>query len=63
MLGLICMGLCMAPLYAFLLGRENRKKEAEQAWQDSLPEDQKRVYTVKEIQDLGDRAPGFVYTI
>jgi hypothetical protein len=47
----ICLGLVCAPLYAFLLKRENRRKERELA----MPEGERRVYTVTELRDLGDR--------
>ncbi|ORY88026.1 MFS general substrate transporter [Leucosporidium creatinivorum] len=62
-LGLTVLGICCSCLYAFLLTRANKAKEAEQARQDALPEHEKRVYTVKELQDLGDKAPEFVYTV
>ncbi|GAA5982693.1 hypothetical protein JCM11641_002339 [Rhodosporidiobolus odoratus] len=58
-LGFVCIGLVSAPLYAFLLKRENAKKE----WEMNLPEGERRVYTVEELRDLGDRAPEFKYTI
>lgn len=48
------MGLVAAPLYAFLLRRANQQKEAEIAHQASLPDHEKRVYTVQELHDLGD---------
>ena len=47
------MGLVAAPLYAFLLRRANQQKEAEIAYQASLPDHEKRVYTVQELHDLG----------
>lgn len=62
-LGFVAIGFIFAPLYAFLLKRENTRKEREQGHQDSLPDSEKRVYTVQELRDLGDRAPEFVYTI
>ncbi|GAA5905619.1 uncharacterized protein JCM6883_005388 [Sporobolomyces salmoneus] len=62
-LGFVAMGFITAPLYAFLLKRENNKKEKLQAEQDALPDHEKRVYTVQELRDMGDRAPEFVYTI
>lgn len=54
-LGLVIMGMFSSCLYAFLLTRANKEKEAEQARQDALPEHEKRVYTVQELQDLGDK--------
>lgn len=50
-LGLTVMGICCSCLYAFLLTRANKKKAAELA----LPEGQRRVYSVAELQDLGDK--------
>lgn len=49
------MGFCAATTYAYLLTRENAKKAAEQDRQDALPENEKRVYTVQELRDLGDK--------
>jgi quinol-cytochrome oxidoreductase complex cytochrome b subunit len=62
-LGFIVMGMFAATLYAILLRRENVKKEREIERQNSLPEDERTVYTVQQLRDLGDRAPEFVYTI
>ncbi|GAA5969811.1 hypothetical protein JCM3765_002193 [Sporobolomyces pararoseus] len=62
-IGFVAMGFIMAPLYAFLLKRANAKKERLQAEQDALPDHEKKVYTVQELRDMGDRAPEFVYTI
>ncbi|KAL8277541.1 hypothetical protein RQP46_010096 [Phenoliferia psychrophenolica] len=68
-IGCVCLGLVTAPLYAYLLKRENKKKEQEIQFQASLPEHERRVYTVQELHDLGDKtvqlgslllpAPGF----
>lgn len=49
------MGLIASPLYAFLLKRENAKKEKEIAFQTSLPDHERRQYTVQELHDLGDK--------
>jgi len=54
-LGLTVLGIFSSCLYALLLTRANKAKEVEQARQDALPEHEKRVYTVKELQDLGDK--------
>ncbi|GAA5932880.1 hypothetical protein JCM1841_004624 [Sporobolomyces salmonicolor] len=62
-LGFVGVGFICAPLYALYLTRLNARKEREQAEQDALPDHEKRVYTVQELRDLGDRAPEFVYTI
>ncbi|GAA5821588.1 hypothetical protein JCM11491_006833, partial [Sporobolomyces phaffii] len=62
-IGFVAMGFITAPLYAYLLKRENSKKERLQAEQDALPDHEKKVYTVQELRDMGDRAPEFVYTI
>ncbi|SCZ96520.1 BZ3500_MvSof-1268-A1-R1_Chr8-2g10259 [Microbotryum saponariae] len=62
-LGCIVVGLFCAPLYAFLLKRENEKKEREIEYQNSLPDHEKRVYSLQELRDLGDKHPSFVYTI
>lgn len=53
----------MAPTYAYFLKRENDRKDAEQEYENGLPEEKKRVYTVQELRDLGDKAPEFRYTI
>ncbi|KDE06251.1 hypothetical protein MVLG_03410 [Microbotryum lychnidis-dioicae p1A1 Lamole] len=62
-LGCIVLGLFCAPLYAYLLKRENEKKEREIEFQNSLPDHEKRVYSLQELRDLGDKHPSFVYTI
>ncbi|CEQ43156.1 SPOSA6832_05059 [Sporobolomyces salmonicolor] len=62
-LGFVGVGFICAPLYALYLTRLNARKEREQAEQDALPDHEKRVYTIQELRDLGDRAPEFVYTI
>ncbi|GAA5903403.1 hypothetical protein JCM5296_005640, partial [Sporobolomyces johnsonii] len=62
-LAFVGVGFICAPLYALFLHRANVRKEREQAEQDALPDHEKRVYTVQELRDLGDRAPEFVYTI
>ncbi|GAA5840352.1 hypothetical protein JCM5353_002791 [Sporobolomyces roseus] len=62
-IGFVALGFFFAPLYAFLLKRANTRKERLQAEQDALPDHEKRVYTVQELRDMGDRAPEFVYTI
>ncbi|KAK4700799.1 hypothetical protein P7C70_g5443, partial [Phenoliferia sp. Uapishka_3] len=49
------VGLFTAPLYAWLLSRENAKKEKELAFQASLPDNEKRIYTVQELHELGDK--------
>ena len=55
-LGLLVLGLIASPMYAFLLKRANARKTAEQAVEDSLPEAEKRVYSIQELRDLGDRS-------
>ncbi|KAK4053319.1 hypothetical protein OIO90_003931 [Microbotryomycetes sp. JL221] len=62
-MGMVGLGFITAPLYAALLKRENMKREKELTRQQGLPDSEKRVYTVQELRDLGDRAPEFVYTI
>ncbi|SCV67346.1 BQ2448_5992 [Microbotryum intermedium] len=62
-LACIVLGLFCAPLYAYLLKRENEKKEREIEYQNSLPDHEKRVYSLQELRDLGDKHPSFVYTI
>lgn len=57
------MGLFASPLYAYLLSKENKKRDAEQVYQDSLPEEKRTRYTVDEIRTMGDLAPSFRYTI
>ncbi|BGP35902.1 hypothetical protein JCM10296v2_007754 [Rhodotorula toruloides] len=61
MLGFTAIGLVAAPLYAYMLKRENEKKLAYQALPDGHPE--KKVWTAEEIREAGDRAPEFMYTI
>lgn len=46
-MGFVVMGLISAPLYAFLLNRENMKKDAELNHQNSLPDSERRQYTVQ----------------
>ena len=60
-LGLVTLGIFSSCLYAFLLKRANAAKEAEIARQEALPESQRRVYTVQELQDLGDKSVEFKY--
>jgi len=54
-IGFVALGFFFAPLYAFLLKRANTRKERLQAEQDALPDHEKRVYTVQELRDMGDR--------
>ncbi|GAA6035417.1 hypothetical protein JCM8097_000245 [Rhodosporidiobolus ruineniae] len=58
-LGFVALGLVCAPLYAYLLKRENARKAAELA----RPASERRQYTVEELRDMGDRSPEFKYTI
>lgn len=53
MLAFTAIGLVAAPLYAFLLERENKKKLAYQALPDGHPD--KKVWTAEEIREAGDR--------
>jgi hypothetical protein len=62
-LGALAMGLVAAPMYAYLLTKENNKRAAARAHELSLPIEERRVYTVKEMHHLGDNAPDFVYTV
>lgn len=62
-LGLLFMGIITAPLYAYLLNKKNKERDAEQARQMALPEEQRRKYTIQELHELGDNAPDFRYTI
>ena len=39
------------------------KRDAEQLVQDSLPEEDRKVYTIAQLRTLGDLAPSFRYTI
>ena len=55
MIGILGMGLIASPTYAYLLTRENAKKEKEIAFQNSLPDHERRLYTVQELHDLGDK--------
>ncbi|SCV67606.1 BQ2448_5217 [Microbotryum intermedium] len=57
------MGIISSCLYAFLLKRSNEAKDRWHAEQNALPEDQRKVFTVQELRDMGDRAPEFYYTI
>lgn len=54
-LGLVVLGMFSSCLYAFLLHRSNVAKEAEIARQAALPEHERKVWTVEELQDLGDK--------
>lgn len=62
-LGFLFMGVCMGPLWAYLVKRANATKELEREHQLSLPEAERRVYSVQELHDLGDRGPEFTYVI
>lgn len=53
------MGLVAAPMYAFVLNRLNKQRDAEQERQMALPEEQRQKYTIEELHNLGDRAPEF----
>lgn len=57
-MGLLGMGIVIAPLYAFLLRRENRKRDAWQAHQNTLPEEQRTKFTIQELHEAGDNAKG-----
>lgn len=63
MIGAITVGLIAAPLYAYLLNKENLKRDAELAHQNSLPEEKRTQYTFQELRSMGDNAPMFRYTI
>lgn len=55
-LGLVILGIACSCLYAFLLTRDNKKKEAWLEQQASLPEHERKVYTVAELQEMGDKS-------
>lgn len=57
------MGIICSPLYAYLLNRLNKQRDAEHERQMALPEEQRTKYTIEELHDLGDKAPEFRYTI
>ncbi len=63
LIGIILMGMVASPAYAYLLMRENNKRAIYRAEQLALPEEERRVYTNKELREMGDRAPDFIYTI
>lgn len=46
-MGFVVLGLITAPLYAFLLSRANAAKELELEVQNSLPDAERRVYTLE----------------
>lgn len=46
-MGFVVLGLITAPTYAFLLNRENKKKDKEIAFQNSLPDNERRIWTVQ----------------
>jgi len=62
-LGLLAMGMIASPLYAYLLDRENKKREAWTANQLALPENERKFFTIEELHNLGDKAPEFRYTV
>lgn len=62
-LGLLGMGIIVSPLYAYLLKRENARRDAAHEREMALPEDQRRKYTIQELHELADNAPDFRYTI
>ncbi|GEM11802.1 MFS nicotinic acid transporter [Rhodotorula toruloides] len=53
-LGFTCLGLVAAPLYAYLLSRENARKRAILALPDGHPD--KKVFSAEEIREAGDRS-------
>lgn len=61
-IGFLCMGLIAAPIYAWLLKRENARRDRWQEEQNALPDEKKTVFTVEELRDQGDRAMEFRYT-
>ncbi|KAK4051224.1 hypothetical protein OIV83_003046 [Microbotryomycetes sp. JL201] len=62
-LGVSVLGIFASCMYAYLLRRANRAKLAEQLRQSQLPESQRTVYTARELQELGDKSPEFMYRI
>lgn len=62
-IGFLLLGICCSPLYAYLLTKENARRTILRAERDALPEDQRPVYSVKELRDQGDRSIDFVYTV
>jgi hypothetical protein len=62
-MGLLAVGLVAAPTYAILLARKNKQRDAEQARQMQLPEEQRTKYTIQELHELGDNAPVRLPTI
>lgn len=60
-MGLLGMGIIIAPLYAFLLTRENRKRDAWQAHQNTLPAEQRTKFTIQELHEAGDNAKGMLF--
>jgi len=62
-LGLLAMGMIASPLYAYLLDRENKKREVWTANQLALPENERKFFTIEELHNLGDKAPEFRYTV
>lgn len=57
-LGLLFMGIIVAPLYAYLLRKKNRERDAWQAHQLTLPEEQRTKFTIQELHEAGDNAKG-----
>lgn len=55
-LGLVGLGIFSSCLYAYLLTRDNKRKEAWLEEQARLPEHERKVYTVEELQELGDKS-------
>jgi sugar phosphate permease len=56
-------GMFCAPAYAWMLRRENARKEAYLEQQAMLPAEARDRPTVEELRALGDKAPEFKYTI
>lgn len=62
-LGVVVLGMFCSTLYAMLCRRDNAARIKEQERQSELPERERKVYTLEELQALGDRSPNFIYTI
>ncbi|KAM0787530.1 hypothetical protein ACM66B_003601 [Microbotryomycetes sp. NB124-2] len=63
LIGVSVLGIFSSCAYAFLLNRANKAKLAEQLRQSQLPESERTVYTARELQEMGDKAPDFMYRI
>lgn len=55
-LGVVVLGMVCSTLYAYLCHRDNVARIKEQECQSELPPHERKVYTLEELQALGDKS-------